>query len=113
MMAAHFELDHLSAPIVAEGRLSRDDKGFYSLDGKELRNGQKIEYLFQDMIYCSEVWLPDNIVYRDGEYQLLRRIEIPLEGLLVRILDYTKGGNVFAEALRTRNENYSNQRTGG
>ncbi|MDM5277498.1 hypothetical protein QUF95_08895 [Paenibacillus silvae] len=51
-------------------------------------------------------------LYSDGDYQLLRRKEPPLEGVRVSILDYTKGGTAFEEALKEHHD-YSNQTTGG
>ncbi|ASA21985.1 DUF5348 domain-containing protein [Paenibacillus donghaensis] len=75
------------APVLKEGVLFKRQNGRYELqDGTYFTSGESIEYLLEEPGEDSR-WVSSRIEHNGEDYYLFGRMELPLQGLRVRIKD--------------------------
>ena len=80
------ELDHVTGPVLYEGRLHRTSSGRYGIGDYDLSAGAHLEYLCRDGRHGGKPYWKYAQIERHGEdYRLSAEKDLPLEGLYVRI----------------------------
>uniref|UniRef100_UPI00403F992F DUF5348 domain-containing protein n=1 Tax=unclassified Paenibacillus TaxID=185978 RepID=UPI00403F992F len=78
----HNIIDPVTSPIAADGVLTRNSNGRFTLVGRELTSGRSIEYLYKGDSDDIESWYPCRIEYYNDDYLIWKHPEIQLVGLL-------------------------------
>lgn len=88
-----YKLEYLQKPIIAEGTLQKNERGYYSAGMKEYHAGSRIEYLTLDPRYeddsgqPAEAWKLSRIEFswKEQRYYIVGAENTTLDGLKVRI----------------------------
>lgn len=77
-------LDYLKRPITGEYILHKGQNGRYACERFEFTCGCGIEVFIDDGYYDGGQWMLTSVEAKDGEYYLVARPNLPMEGLRVR-----------------------------
>lgn len=77
--------DYLSKEVKSMGKLRKNSRDRYELDGKEFTCGDRIEALVDDGFYRVPYWTVTSVEHDGQDYYLVGNKNVKLQGLKVRI----------------------------